>query len=370
MTLKHLEIRADRLQVSIRDTHPPLSEQSKSWLLTLARIKFQIEQSAYRLSDEAAKIQWKPNSKLPDSVQWFQEDEYRIWSQNIRERASRIRPVTEDEAWSFMIDTRGLWIWQLVSEFCANWPDNTSEFPAAQLIAIQRNKISPLVYFSQQLINTASAVKINDLSTLSEIIDAVELQLSVLGSFGDIYYRKLTDHDRIEHVNFDWHHVLRSRIDDVVKQANAQRAAAQPTAIRSHLQHHQDNLLLQAIVCIALLACIYPLYRALNASSSAPGSTSEADFFLQIINSTVQLTSFLTLLLPIYRETAAKEWIGTWILTILGSVSAIIAVPLYLFVPMLWSAFFSWLATSAQLLVVLQLAMVAAFRDQQHAKQD
>ena len=105
-------------------------------------------------------------------------------------------------------------------------------------------------------------------------------------------------------------------------------------------------------------------------SSSTPGSTTDADFWQQSINTILQLAGFVTLILPIYRETVAKEWIGTWILVILGSLSAVIAIPLYLLTPLSWSAFFSWLASYSQLLVVLQVAMVLAVQDNMPVKQD
>ena len=327
-------------------------------------MKFQIELSVHRLSEQAVSTQYRSDNKSTEFSYWGREDEYRRWSQDVKDRASKIRPVTRDEAWSFIIDPRSLWIWQIAAAYCSelsfsHWQES---------IVGQRNTSSPFVKFGQQLLNIAAAVNVDDLSKLSEIVDAIELQLSVLGSFGDLYHRRVVGGDDIEYEQFHWNQDIRRRIHSTVKDANVQKAASR-NGIRSHLQHHEDNLLLQAIVCTVLLACIYPLYRALKSSSSSPGSASEADFCMQIVNSIIQLTGFLTLLLPIYRETAAKEWIGTWVLTILGSISAIIAVPLYLSAPILWSAFFSWLAASAQLLVVLQLAMVAAFRNQQHVKQ-
>ena len=106
--------------------------------------------------------------------------------------------------------------------------------------------------------------------------------------------------------------------------------------------------------------------------SSLPTSSSllDSNFWQQIINFIVQLAGFATLLLPIFRETTAKEWMGTWILTALGVCSAFVAIPLSFFTPGLLSIFFSWLASAAQLLVVLQVALVAAFQTQQRAKMD
>lgn len=297
---------------------------------------------------------------------WGRKDEYQSWSRDIKERASRNRPVTEDEAWPFIIDNRSLWIWRVT----CRWLTTYTLADAQATGEFQRHSSSPFANLGQQLLETASTVNVDELSMLSEILDAIELQLSVLGSFGDLYYRKVFGDGRVRRDKFNWHHIIRSRIRDAVKEAESQRAVGRSNVTRSPVQHQQDNLLLQAMICTILLGCIYPLYRALKSSSSAPDSTSEADFWLQTINSIIQLAGFLTLLLPVYRETAAKEWIGTWILTVLGIISSTIAIPLYLYAPLSWSALFSWLASSTQLLAVLQVALVATFQNQEHAKKD
>ena len=92
------------------------------------------------------------------------------------------------------------------------------------------------------------------------------------------------------------------------------------------------------------------------------------NFWSQIINSLVGLTGFFTLLLPIYQETAAKEWIGTWILKVLGCISSIIAIPLYPKASVAGALFFSWLAASCQLLVLLQVSLIAGFKRDDRTK--
>lgn len=140
--------------------------------------------------------------------------------------------------------------------------------------------------------------------------------------------------------------------------------------VRSPSQQHQDNLVLQTVVSMITLACVYPLFRAMNASPPTQGSPSDDNFWSQITNSMTQLAGFLTMLLPIYRETKAKEWKGVWALTGLGCCSAIIAIPLYLKIPTSWSVFLSWMASSTQLFVVLQIALVATFQSQRSLKKD
>lgn len=74
------------------------------------------------------------------------------------------------------------------------------------------------------------------------------------------------------------------------------------------------------------------------------------------------------MLIPMYRETAAKEWVGTWVLIAMGIVSGFLPILLWSLVPGLWSAFFSWLASAAQLLVVLQVALTASVNKREHLK--
>lgn len=297
---------------------------------------------------------------------WGRKDEYQSWSQDVKGRVSRNPPVIEGEAWPFVTDNRSLWIWRVTWRWLTSYslanPRATGEF--------QRHASTPFVNLGQQLLEVVSAVNVDELSMLSEIVDAIDLQLGVLGSFGELYHREVDENGSMTRYAFYWHKNLRIRIRDAIKEAKSQTAGGRSQIARTPVQHQQDNLLLQAMNSAVLLGCIYPLYRALNSSSSAPGSPSEADFWLQIINSIIQLAGFLALLLPIYRETASKEWIGTWILTVLGIISSIVAVPLYLIAPVSWSAFFSWMASSVQLLAVLQVALVAKFQNQKIAKRD
>ena len=328
-----------------------LSTQSKRWLLSLARTKYNIEFAAL--------------DTMKSKYMWVETDEYRSWLRSLEDRRSKTVPGAEDEAWSFILDDRGCRFWRAAREVITTLYCSHGITPSC--VEQERSASSLFVHLGRQLLDTASAVNVDDLGMLSDIIDAVDLQLYALGPFGDLYHRNLTKDGSIVREPFYWHHNLRGRIDEAVQKTSDQKAAR---FTRSPSQHYQDNLLLQATVCVLLLACVYPLYRTLRSSSPIPGSTSDADFWQQITNTIVQISGFLTLLVPIYRETAAKDWIGTWILTALGIASAVVAIPLYPFVPISWSIFFSWLAASVQLLVVLQVALVAAFRDQEHAKQD
>lgn len=346
-------------------TERPLSQKSRKWLLSLARIKFQIELAALDICDgrEFMAADVDPNIYRGD------EGHLRSRSQSLRDRALRSQPVTGDEAWSFVVDQQGLQNWKIAHRLIRYTSSERKSNPDLRSdVDIRRSLSLPFVNLAIQLLGTAGSVEVDEFSRLSEIMDAVELQLSVLGSFGDLYHAFVDENGYLDHEKCTWHHGLRGRIN--VLEANLKRASTHPAFTRSPLQHHQDNLLLQAATCVFLLACIYPLYEALKSSSPIPGSTSDADFWQHIISAVIQLAGFLTLLLPIYRETAAKEWIGTWILIFIGVVSGLLTIPLYLFTPTSWSTFFSWLASAAQLLVVLQVALTASFRNREPVKQD
>ena len=362
MKLEIMRQQANKFQAIARNAHSPLSDQSKIWLHSLALIKMQIEFAALELMESWIQISKGNVSGTDVDHYWGREDQYRSWSQEVKYRALRNPHVTKDEAWFFISDQRSLWIWQVLHMAIQKKHTNLTY---AENVESQRTESAVFANLAVQLESTASRVKVDELAMLSEIIDVIELQLSMLGSFGHLYHRNINQGEN-GHSSFSWSYSLRPNIAKAIERADA----SHPKYTRSPSQHHQDNTLLQATIGIFLLACIYPLFRVLDSSPPTPGSTSEANFWQQISNTIIQLAGFLTMLLPIYRETAAKQWVGTWVLTVLGILSALIAIPLYLFVPVLWSAFFSWLASAAQLLVVLQIALVAAFQDEEHVKKD
>ena len=349
---------------SLESIQRPLSKQRKQWFLRLAQIKFQIEFEALMLC-EHPDTRTSGSKLYCESFHWGRGEGFHSWSQSLKGRSLNSIPVAEVEALTYIIDLGGLPGWKIAREYCS--VVLLSKGLESQ-VQTQRSLASSFVYLGKQLLETVLSGHVDDLSTMPQIIDAIELQLSLLGSFGQIYHRHISESGKLLYDDFTWHTDLRGRIWDVVKQDEARKASRDFEFIRSPLQRQQDNLLLQALLGALLLACIYPLYRALRSSSPTPGSPLDADFWQLILNVILQLAGFLTLLLPIYRETIAKKWVGTWILSILGILSALVTVPLYLFAPISWSTFFSWLGASSQLLVVLQVALVATFRDGEHAK--
>ena len=354
------------LLASLESSEQTLSKGRKQWLFSLAQIKFQIEFEALELCEYPDTSSSGPGL-IYELYPWGRGEGFHSWSQSLKERSVKSIPVAEAEAWTYIIDLRGLHGWRIARNYCGEALG--VEGSLASEVQRQRSLSSSFVYLGMQLLETVVSGHADDLSTMHDIIDAIELQLSLLGSFGEIYYRHVSESGMVLHDDFSWHTDLRGRLRDAVKQEEARKTSGNIKVTRSASQRQQDNLLLQALLGALLLACIYPLYRALKSSSPTPGSPSDADFWQVILNVILQFAGFLTLLLPIYRETLAKEWVGTWILSILGILSALVTVPLYLLAPISWSTFFSWLGASAQLLVVLQVALVAKFRDEGHVKQ-
>ena len=286
--------------------------------------------------------------------------DFEVWARATDERNTRAQSLAGEEAWDFILRSDGLWIWRSVYNALARADaDSYYSFTRVQTSA------SIFIQLGRELSETAYRFDHADTRNLWEIFAAVQLQLRTLDNFSLIYsrkYKEALDRD----VTHSWGYNLQERVSGAEKAVDMQRSGPS----RSPSQRLQDNLILQTVVGLVILACIYPLVLAMQRSPSSAGSASDADFWSQIINSLVGLAGFFTLLLPIYRETAAKEWIGTWILTILGCISAIIAIPIYPKASVSGALFFSWLAASCQLLVLLQVSLIAGFKRDDRAKAD
>ena len=286
--------------------------------------------------------------------------DFEVWARATDERSTRAESVVGKEAWDFILRSDGLWIWRSVYHMLAKKEvDSYDSFTRVQ------TRASIFIQLGRELSETAYRFDHADTRNLWEIFAAVQLQLRTIDSFSLIYsrkYREPLDRD----VTHSWGYNLQERVSGAEKAVDIQRSGPS----RSPSQRLQDNLILQTIVGLVILACIYPLVLAMQRSPSSAGSVSDADFWSQIINSLVGLAGFFTLLLPIYRETAAKEWIGTWILTALGCISAIIAIPIYPTASVFGALFFSWLAASCQLLVLLQVSLIAGFKRDDRTKAD
>ena len=287
--------------------------------------------------------------------------DFLAWASATDERSTRNRSVAEEEAWDFILRSDGLWIWRSVCNTLAKADANKSQDSHTRV----RTRASIFIQLGRELSETTYQFDHADTRKLWEIFAALQLQLRTLDNFSLVYsrqYGKALDRD----VTHSWGYNLQERVSAAEKATETQRSGPS----RSPSQLLQDNLILQTVVGIVILSCVYPLVLALQRSPSSAGSASDADFSSQIISSILGLAGFFTMLLPIYRETAAKEWIGTWILTILGCISAFIAIIIYPTASVFGAVFCSWLAASCQLLFLLQVPLIAGFKRDDRAKAD
>ena len=287
--------------------------------------------------------------------------DFETWASATDERSTRNRSVAEEEAWDFILRSDGLWVWRSVFNTLAkvDASESTDTFTWVQ------TRASIFIQLGRELSETAYQFDHADTGKLWEIFAAVQLQLRTLDNFSLIYSRKFgeTLHRDVTH---SWGHNLQERVSNAGKATEIQRSGPS----RSPSQRLQDNMILQTVVGLVILACIYPLVLAMQRSPSSAGSVSDTDFWSQITSSIVGLAGFFTMFLPIYREIAAKEWMGTWILTVLGCISAIIAIPIYPKASISSAVFCSWLAASCQLLVLLQVSLIAGFKRDDRTKAD
>ena len=287
--------------------------------------------------------------------------DFLAWASATDERSARNRSVVEEEAWEFILRSDGLWIWRSVCNTLAK----ADAFENQDFHTRVQTRASIFIQLGRELSETAYQFDHADTRKLWEIFAALQLQLRTLDNFSLVYsrqYRKALDRD----VTHSWGYNLQERVSAAEKATESQRSGPS----RSPSQLLQDNLILQTVVGLVILSCIYPLVLAIQRSPSSTGSASDADFWSQIISSILGLAGFFTMFLPIYRETAAKEWIGTWILTVLGCISAIIAIIIYPTASVSGAVFCSWLAASCQLLVLLQVSLIAGFKRDDRAKAD
>ena len=287
--------------------------------------------------------------------------DFEAWARATDERSTRSRSVAEEEAWDFILRSDGLWVWQSVFNTLVRLDASNSTVT----FTLVQARASIFIQYGRELADTAYRFDHADTRKLWEIFAALQLQLRTLDNFSLVYSRKFGETlDRV--VTHSWGYHLQERVSGAEKATEIQRSGPS----RSPSQLLQDNLILQTVVGLVIFSCIYPLVLAIQRSPSSAGSASDADFWSQIVGSIFGLAGFFTMFLPIYRETTAKEWIGTWILTVLGCISAIIAVPIYPTASVSGAVFCSWLAASCQLLVLLQVSLIASFKRDDRVKAD
>ena len=115
---------------------------------------------------------------------------------------------------------------------------------------------------------------------------------------------------------------------------------------------------------VAIAVSAFPLGLAFHTSTNnARGSTSDADFWLLLQTSLMQLLGLATTTLkslapkPIQRHVLVWPKRLTWTIAILGLGCTVSAPLLYLWLRPIYSALISFLAGAAQACMVLQLAL-------------
>ena len=337
------------------------SQKSKDWLFSLTQIKLDIDLTARDIIDNSALIFAEKEKEFLDQLLRKHSETFDAWLNDVKNASSITGALNIDKALKFIIEGHSNMIWRLIYLLFSNvsTENNYPKFEKARSSAALFAKLGAALY------DKACDFDVEDLSKLSEIITAIQTKLSGLECLCLLSEKTYGNHwDKV--LGPEW--VSKFQAIIISKQENNQKK--ENITMRSPLQRYHDNLLLQAIVAVTVLGCIYPLFRTMTVLSPTHGSKADDNFWSQTTNSIMQFAGFITLLLPIYRETAAKEWIGTWILTSFGTCSALAAIPLYLLVPVSWSVLLSWIAASCQLLVVLQVALVAAFHEQDRPKKE
>lgn len=116
------------------------------------------------------------------------------------------------------------------------------------------------------------------------------------------------------------------------------------------------NSTLTFLVPVLSLISSIPICLAWMRSSHKTGNISDADFYQLISSSSMQLLSIMTLIIPTVSNVrlAKLAWFWTWILASVGTLCAVAAVPLYLYLSPEWSMVISFAASVAQALVILQ----------------
>lgn len=118
-----------------------------------------------------------------------------------------------------------------------------------------------------------------------------------------------------------------------------------------------DSTTPTAFVFLSTLLAMVPLAFAYLHSTRDIGSTSDSDFFVSIQSSIMTAASIAISVYPTFRwqKSASTRW--SQVSGALGLICAVVAIPLYVKVPKIWSAFANFAAMVVQVFMALQLAI-------------
>ncbi|KAI1372932.1 hypothetical protein F4677DRAFT_448964 [Hypoxylon crocopeplum] len=117
---------------------------------------------------------------------------------------------------------------------------------------------------------------------------------------------------------------------------------------------------LMSINSVATILSLIPMGFAWSKSTGDPGSTDDPDFYQLMSGAAMQILGLYTAVWTVHKRSQdnPNAWRRALFLTAGGVACACAAVPLYIFVPTMWSAFASFFATAFQAGVTLELALM------------
>ncbi|KAI1462707.1 hypothetical protein F4805DRAFT_6519 [Annulohypoxylon moriforme] len=116
-------------------------------------------------------------------------------------------------------------------------------------------------------------------------------------------------------------------------------------------------------ISVYLTLSIIPVGMAWTRATNTPGSTNDSDFWWLVQNSMMQILGLILAVCNIPQKSAEKSaaWICALLLTCFGILCTVAAIPAYLYLPTMWSSLLSSGATIAQIVVMLELALMGDY---------
>ncbi|KAK5400935.1 hypothetical protein LTR06_011104 [Exophiala xenobiotica] len=250
---------------------------------------------------------------------------------------------------SYLSDKRCLTAWTAVQDalFEFQGPGNGSNTVTWDSAI---SKASLFLELGEEALKSWSSAR-QTLQPSAAISDGVEAKLLRLLRFNDIYSRKTWQNNK-DHHNPPNHRFFLSM---------AQLRESKEHTIKATNQTQNHNSSLLTVSWVMTIACAVLLVPAWRRSSQKAGSSTDADFWLLLQTTSMQLLSLFTTLAPLYGKKSEHSlpWPMIWtrVLGVLGFCCSAAAVPLYLFVPTFWSSALSFLGSAFQTGLVLQLAI-------------
>ncbi|KAI2777451.1 hypothetical protein F4815DRAFT_448375 [Daldinia loculata] len=164
---------------------------------------------------------------------------------------------------------------------------------------------------------------------------------------------------------FDHHcEAILAKRDMLLKYEEAYPILPEPRSVPEIHQESPPTFQMSTLIFIVFTVVaisFIPVGMAWSRSTNTPGSTGDSDFWVQIQNTILQLLGLSTAMLVAHQRLFNDNtaWKYACYFTIAGVICAVLAVPVYLLVPTIWSSFSSFLASIMQVGATIQLALIA-----------